>query len=39
MTTQHQGGGQRASVRGDLSPGIGPIAMETLPYPSPLLLL
>lgn len=39
MTTQHQGGGQRASVCTDLSPGIGPIAMETHPYPSPLLLL
>lgn len=39
MTTQHRGGGQRASVCTDLSPGIGPIAMETQPYPSPPLLL
>lgn len=39
MTTQQRGGGQRASVCTDLSPGIGPITMETRPDPSPLLLL
>lgn len=39
MTTQHQGGGQRVSVCTDLSPGIGPITMETHPYPSLRLFL